>query len=55
MPQILAIKHNLMPNNLLDSTGYNILHHAVSYNKLNGIIPLIKELKIDVDIYSNTK
>ncbi|KRX07246.1 Ankyrin repeat-containing domain [Pseudocohnilembus persalinus] len=55
VPQILAIQNNLMPNNLIDSTGYNILHHAVSYNKLNGIIPLIKELKIDVDIFSNTK
>lgn len=55
IPQIMAIQSGNMSKDVIDCSGYNILHHAVSYNKVSGIIPLIEKLEIDVDILSRTR
>jgi ankyrin repeat protein len=46
----MCIEKNLIDKEFIDESGHNILHHAVAYNKIKGVVPLIEKYKIDVNL-----
>mmetsp|Transcript_32176 Transcript_32176/g.37104 ORF Transcript_32176/g.37104 Transcript_32176/m.37104 type:complete len:840 (+) Transcript_32176:84-2603(+) len=54
LPGLHCLYYNLVPKDYIDNTGYNILHHAISYNNLDMVIVLLDHLKFDVHLRSKT-
>jgi ankyrin repeat protein len=52
LPVIHCLAYKLIPKDYLDFSGYNVLHHAISYNNIPLIILLLDHFKIDINIRS---
>lgn len=54
LPGIHCLYYNLVPKDYIDPTGYNIFHHAISYNNVEVVIALLDHLKLDIHLRSKT-
>lgn len=52
LPVIHLLQYKLIQKDYLDFSGYNVLHHAISYNNIPLIILLLDHFKIDINVRS---
>ena len=53
-PILQCLKLGNVPKDFVDQSGYNILHHAVSYNMVEIVLILLDIFKFDINIRSKT-
>lgn len=54
LPIIHCLEYNLVPREYLDGSGYNVLHHAISYNNGDVVLLLFDHFKMDVNLRSGS-
>lgn len=54
-PYLVCLQENYIPKEFIDPAGYNLLHYAASYNDVPLAYYLLSEMRIDVNIRSNSQ